>query len=113
MKGMKLVTNLKLRSMEGPCLTLRAMNLYPVDTLNVEERTTMGNSANIVILDGYTINPGDNPWNPLEALGNCTIYDRTPAELVVERSRHADIILTSKCRLDAEVLHDLSNLKFI
>ena len=34
----------------------------------------------IVILDGYTINPGDNPWSPVEALGNCDIYDRTPPE---------------------------------
>ena len=36
----------------------------------------------IVILDGYTINPGDNPWTPVEALGNCTIYDRTPPAVV-------------------------------
>jgi glycerate dehydrogenase len=70
-------------------------------------------NTNIVILDGYTINPGDNPWSSVEALGNCVIYDRTPSELKVERARHADIILTSKCKLDAALLDALPNLKYI
>ncbi len=51
--------------------------------------------AKIVILDGFTINPGDNPWTTIEALGECTIYDRTPAELKVERAKEADIVLVS------------------
>ena len=69
--------------------------------------------TNIVILDGFTINPGDNPWSPLEALGRCTIYDRTPAELKLERAMDADIILTSKCKLDAHILESLPRLKYI
>jgi glycerate dehydrogenase len=73
----------------------------------------MNASPKIVILDGYTINPGDNPWDPVEALGDCVIYDRTPPELKIERARHADIILTSKCKLDASVLAELPNLKYI
>lgn len=68
---------------------------------------------NIVILDGYTINPGDNPWDSLEALGNCTIYDRTPAELKLERARDAEIILLSKVKLDEAVLAALPKLKYI
>lgn len=67
----------------------------------------------IVILDGYTINPGDNPWTPLEKLGNCVIYDRTPPELKLERAGTADIILTSKCKLDAAMLGSLPKLKYI
>lgn len=67
----------------------------------------------IVVLDGYTINPGDNPWTPVEALGDCTIYDRTPADLVVERSRDADIILTSKVKLTRAVLQQLPKLRYI
>jgi glycerate dehydrogenase len=67
----------------------------------------------IVILDGYTINPGDNPWNPVEALGTCVIHDRTPPELKIERARDADIILTSKCKLDAAALESLPRLKYI
>jgi glycerate dehydrogenase len=67
----------------------------------------------IVILDGYTINPGDNPWIPLEALGECTIYERTPAELVVERSQDADIILTSKVKLTGEIIAALPKLRYI
>jgi glycerate dehydrogenase len=67
----------------------------------------------IVILDGYTINPGDNPWSPVEALGECTIYDRTPPELVVERARGAEIILTSKVKLTEAVINELSGLRYI
>jgi len=70
-------------------------------------------SPTIVILDGYTINPGDNPWSPVEALGNCVIHERTPPELKLERARDADIILTSKCKLDAAVLESLPRLKYI
>jgi glycerate dehydrogenase len=71
------------------------------------------NNANIVILDGYTINPGDNPWNPLEALGKCTIYDRTPAELKIERAKDAEIILLSKVKLDDAALQALPKLAYI
>jgi len=67
----------------------------------------------IVILDGYTINPGDNPWTPVAAQGECTIYDRTPPELVLERAREADIILTSKVKLTAGILAQLPQLRYI
>lgn len=73
----------------------------------------MTSTPKIVILDGYTINPGDNPWSPVEALGNCVIYERTPPELKLERARDADIILTSKCKLDAALLESLPKLKYI
>lgn len=67
----------------------------------------------IVILDGYTINPGDNPWDPVMARGELTVYDRTPPELLLERAALADIILTSKCRLNDDVLAALPNLKYV
>jgi glycerate dehydrogenase len=73
----------------------------------------MTNTANIVILDGYTINPGDNPWSPLEVLGDCTIYERTPPELKLERARDAEIILLSKVKLDAASLKALPKLRYI
>ncbi len=73
----------------------------------------MNENTTIVILDGYTINPGDNPWSPVEVLGRCTIHDRTPTELKVERARDADILLTSKCKLDAATLEALPRLKYI
>ncbi|HZV80684.1 MAG TPA: D-2-hydroxyacid dehydrogenase [Geobacteraceae bacterium] len=68
---------------------------------------------NIVILDGYTINPGDNPWTPVEALGECTIYDRTPADLVLERAKDAEVILTSKVKLTEAVIAALPKLRYI
>lgn len=73
----------------------------------------MGNDVNIVILDGYTINPGDNPWTRIEGLGICSVYDRTPAENIIERAGNADILLTSKCTLDAAILAKLPKLKYI
>lgn len=73
----------------------------------------MQDSPTIVVLDGYTINPGDNPWNRLEALGACTIYDRTQPELKLERAAQADIVLLSKVKLDAAALQSLAKLKYI
>jgi len=69
--------------------------------------------SNIVILDGYTTNPGDNPWTAMQSLGQCTIYDRTPPELVIERAKHADILLTNKCNITAAVIDALPDLKYI
>ena len=50
----------------------------------------------IVILDGFAANPGDISWEGLKALGECTIYDRTAPEEVLERSAGAEVILTNK-----------------
>src|SRR5689334_2651374 len=67
----------------------------------------------IVILDGYTINPGDNPWTQLTELGDVVVHDRTPTELKIKRSADADIILTSKAKLDAATIAALPKLKYI
>lgn len=68
---------------------------------------------NIVVLDGYTLNPGDLSWAGLEALGKCRIHDRTPAHLTVERARSAELILTNKTVLDRAVLKQLPKLRYI
>jgi glycerate dehydrogenase len=73
----------------------------------------MDGKAKIVILDGFTINPGDNPWDSLHAIGACTVHERTPSELKIERSCAADILLISKVKLDEGVLAALPNLKYI
>jgi glycerate dehydrogenase len=67
----------------------------------------------ITVLDGHTLNPGDNPWSPIEALGELTVFDRTPADQIVGRAKDADIILTNKVPLSAETLARLPHLKFI
>lgn len=67
----------------------------------------------IVVLDGFTLNPGDNPWTAVESLGQVTVYDRTPADQIIERAAGADVILTNKTPLTAETLAKLPNLKFI
>jgi glycerate dehydrogenase len=68
---------------------------------------------NIVVLDGYTLNPGDNPWTRVEAFGELTVYDRTGPDQIIERASPADIILTNKTPLTEETLAQLPNLKFI
>ncbi|MEP2774736.1 MAG: D-2-hydroxyacid dehydrogenase [Luteolibacter sp.] len=68
---------------------------------------------NITVLDGHTLNPGDNPWTAIEALGKLTVHDRTSPDEIVARSKDADIILTNKCPLSAETLAQLPKLKFI
>lgn len=67
----------------------------------------------IVILDGYTINPGDLSWSRLEQYGELTVYERTPSELIASRIGDAEVVMTSKCVLTAEVLRQCPNLAWI
>ncbi|MCG8482937.1 MAG: D-2-hydroxyacid dehydrogenase [Clostridia bacterium] len=67
----------------------------------------------IVVLDGYTLNPGDLSWEGLKKIGETTIYDRTLENQIVERVGDAQIIYTNKTPLKKETLSQLSNVKFI
>lgn len=68
---------------------------------------------NIVVLDGYTLNPGDLNWAPLEAFGKLTVYDRTSAEQIVERASDAEIVLTNKTPLSSSAIASLPKLRYI
>ena len=61
----------------------------------------------------YTLNPGDLSWKPLKDLGNLTVYDRTPSELVDERIQTAEIVFTNKTVLTAENLASAQKLRYI
>ena len=67
----------------------------------------------IVILDGFTANPGDLSWKGLEELGTLTVYDRTRPEETVARAADADIVLTNKVIINREVMAQLPQLKYI
>lgn len=67
----------------------------------------------IVILDGYTSNPGDLSWKPLEDIGRLTVYDRTKPEEIIERAKEAEIILTNKVCLRRQEIEQLPLLKYI
>ena len=67
----------------------------------------------IVILDGYTENPGDLSWKDFEDLGELKVYDRTKAEDVVERIGDADVVYTNKTTISRATLDACPNLKFI
>lgn len=68
---------------------------------------------NIVILDGYTANPGDLSWDSLKELGEVTVYERTRREEIAGRAADADIVLTNKVVMDREMMALLPRLKYI
>ena len=67
----------------------------------------------IVVLDGYTLNPGDLTWEGLELLGQCIVYDRTDPGEVLSRAEGAEIILTNKTVLSSDKIEQLPSLKYI
>lgn len=67
----------------------------------------------IAILDGRTVNPGDLSWESLQALGDCTIYESTSEQEVIEHCADAEAVLTNKVCLRKETLEQLPHLKYI
>jgi len=67
----------------------------------------------IVVLDGYTLNPGDLRWNSIRNLGECSIYDHTPTEKTIERSAAAQAVFTNKVVFSKDIIEKLPELKFI
>ena len=67
----------------------------------------------IVILDGYTANPGDLSWQELESFGELTVYDRTRPEETVARAADAEIVLTNKVIIGRKEIIQLPHLKYI
>ncbi len=67
----------------------------------------------IVILDGYTLNPGDLDWTGIEQLGHCTIYDHTEPGDTLRRAADAEMLFTNKTVLNKEILNQLPSLRYI
>ena len=67
----------------------------------------------IVVLDGYTLNPGDISWEGLEALGEVTVYDRTRPEDIIARIGDAQAVYTNKTPLTRDVFDACANLRFV
>jgi glycerate dehydrogenase len=67
----------------------------------------------MIVLDGYTLNPGDLSWDALRERGELVVYDRTQPDEIAERAKDADIIFTNKVQLTSETLHRLPALKYI
>lgn len=67
----------------------------------------------IVILDGYTANPGDLSWQALEEIGTLTVYDRTNPEETVARAKDAEVVLTNKVLMRRQEIEQLPCLKYI
>ncbi len=73
----------------------------------------MENKTNIVILDGYTLNPGDLTWDAFNNLGQVTIFDRTPQAEVLERAKHAEVLVVNKVEVTRELMDQLPALRCI
>jgi glycerate dehydrogenase len=67
----------------------------------------------IVIIDGKTLNPGDNPWTPIEELGEVTLYSESSSDQITDRIADAEIVITNKARLSATQIEAATNLKLI
>jgi len=67
----------------------------------------------IVVLDGYTLNPGDLSWDGFRALGDVTVYDRTSPDKTIERIGDAAIVITNKTVINEEVLDACVGIKYI
>jgi glycerate dehydrogenase len=68
---------------------------------------------NIVVLDGFVLNPGDISWDPLKSLGELTIHERSSKEDIIARCEQADIVITNKVPFDAQTIETLDRLKCI
>ena len=68
---------------------------------------------NIIILDGYTENPGDLSWEGFAALGDLTVYEHTKPEEILPRMENAEIVLTNKTPITAETIAACAKLRYI
>ncbi|HEX5169503.1 MAG TPA: D-2-hydroxyacid dehydrogenase [Cyclobacteriaceae bacterium] len=73
----------------------------------------MEGSPRIVILDGYTLNPGDLSWGMVEEFGEATIYDRTDPEQILKRISDAEVVLTNKVSLSRDAIMHAPFLQYI
>ena len=101
-RGVECVSEVEYNGMHPPHGTRGGM-------IHIDRQGTM----NIVVLDGYTLNPGDLSWGRLEEAGNFTVYERTPEEEVVTRARDAEILLTNKTPIGAAAIAQLPRLRYI
>src|SRR5210317_1975050 len=67
----------------------------------------------IVVLDGYATNPGDLSWEGLKEFGELTVYDRTPAELTLERAAGTEVLISNKVFLGAAEMASLPRLRYV
>ena len=67
----------------------------------------------IIVLDGYTENPGDLSWDALAALGDLTVYEHTPADEILSRIGDAEIVITNKTPISAETMDACPGIRYV
>lgn len=83
------------------------------ETVAYTTKYTFDVPKEIVVLDGFTTNPGDLSWAPLEAIGPVTVYDRTPPTEILSRAKEAEIVITNKTVLTEDVIAALPKLRYV
>ncbi|MDC7244339.1 MAG: D-2-hydroxyacid dehydrogenase [Sphaerochaetaceae bacterium] len=68
---------------------------------------------NIVVLDGYTENPGDLSWEGFEKLGNLSVYDRTAASQILERIGDAEVVITNKVPITEQTFEACPSIRYV
>jgi glycerate dehydrogenase len=64
----------------------------------------------LVVLDGHALNPGDLSWDALSAIGELQVFDCTADDQIVARAQEAEVVLTTKTHLSAQILRQLKKL---
>lgn len=96
-----------------PNMEIRSIFTEQIMALFKEETNTGGKTMKIVVLDGFTLNPGDISWEGLEALGEVTVYERTRPEDIIARIGDAQAVYTNKTPLTRDVFDACANLRFV
>jgi len=73
----------------------------------------VGDRKKIVVLDGFTLNPGDLDWEGFKKLGELVVFDRTPSEKIIERIGDATVVITNKTPIDSKVLDACTSITYI
>ena len=79
----------------------------------VNEKKKKGENMKIVVLDGYTENPGDLSWDGFRQFGEVIVYDRTPKELILSRMDGAEVVFTNKVVITRKIIEASPALRFI
>ena len=86
-----------------------ACPIFPYPT----KKKKKGENMKIVVLDGYTENPGDLSWDGFRQFGEVIVYDRTPKELILSRMDGAEVVFTNKVVITRKIIEKSPALRFI
>jgi glycerate dehydrogenase len=94
-------------------LIIRGIEFLLMPALIFTTKRTISDTMKIVILDGYSLNPGDLSWEGFTALGECSVFDRTSEQKILERTKDAEVLITNKTPITRSIIYACPCLKYI